>query len=191
MRIIGGEARGRKLKSPPGRTVRPTLSRVREGLFDMLAPRLPGARFLDLFAGTGAVGLEAASRGAAAVVLVEVSDRQARTIRENIQALAVEARVRLIRAAAGSALPHLAQAGKCFDVIFLDPPYDRPEAVVSTLEVISQWPGLVCPQGVVVAQHDSRLAMPDQVGACRLARARRFGDSTLSFYHLAEPPGGA
>jgi len=191
LRISGGEARGRKLKTPRGRRLRPTLSRVREALFDMLAPRLEGARFLDLFAGVGAVGLEAASRGAAQVVLVEAAPRNARLVQENLEALGLADRARVIRSAARTALLALAERGECFHLVFMDPPYHRPEAILAILELIAQAPALLCPGGVVVAQHDFRLVLPEAVGACRQVRTRRFGDTSLTFYQLYGPQGGA
>ncbi len=184
MRITGGSARGRKLKSVKGQGVRPTISRVREALFDILAARIPGSRFLDLYAGVGAVGIEAASRGAARVVLVEAAPRHARVIQENIAALGMGEVAQVLRAAASTGLAALAARGECFDIVFLDPPYDRPEEIVATLQQLSGERSLVCAEGLVVVQHDSRLALPEVVGACRQTRHRRFGDSTLTFYEL-------
>ena len=122
MRVIGGTLRGRRLQAPAGQSLRPTSDRVREALFNILAPRLPDASFLDLFAGTGAVGIEAASRGCRGVVLVEQDPRHARVLQENLQACGVEAAVELLRAPVLPTLRRLDRAGRCFPVIFADPP---------------------------------------------------------------------
>ena len=122
MRIAGGEWRGRALKAPPGDVLRPTQDRVREALFSMLMHETPGARFLDLFAGVGGVGLEALSRGAADCTFVELAPRHLAFLRANVAALAAEARCHLVRADAYAWLETF--EGAPFDVAFADPPYE-------------------------------------------------------------------
>jgi len=190
MRIIAGSAKGRKLKSVKGRGVRPTLGKVREALFDILAPRLEGARFLDLFAGVGAVGLEAASRGATWVVLVEVAPRHARLIEQNALELGLAERVRVMRASAHAAMEALERLGEAFDIIFMDPPYSEARTVADTLERLASHAGLLREGGVVVVQHDCRLAPPPRVGDLAQRRSRRFGDNTLTFYERSGDTGG-
>src|SRR5262245_20963890 len=123
-RIIAGHGKGRRLKSPKGLDTRPTGSRVKQTLFDILAPEVPGCRFLDAFAGNGGIGLEALSRGASRVVLVDQSAAAVAAIRENVAALAgAGGEVQVFRQDARVALAALADSGVRFDVVYLDPPY--------------------------------------------------------------------
>jgi 16S rRNA (guanine(966)-N(2))-methyltransferase RsmD len=179
MRILGGGSRGRRLRAPGGLATRPTGTRVRKTLFDILAPRLGGCRFLDAFAGTGAVGLEALSRGAGAVVLVEESAAAARALREN--ARVVEGgRVVVVRQDAAMALAALARSGRAFDVVYLDPPYDS-ELYEPVLEQVARL-SLLAPGGVCVAQHFKKRPLPERIGGLVRARSVRVGDHLLSFY---------
>src|SRR5512132_75419 len=124
MRIIAGALKGRRLATPKGDTTRPTADQVRIALMDTLMPRLPGARFLDLFAGAGGVGLEALSRGAARAVFVEQDAGAVTALQLNVATLRVKSATRVLRADAVRALNRLAADGERFDLIFLDPPYD-------------------------------------------------------------------
>ena len=182
MRIIGGAARGRRLKAPRGRAVRPTSDRVREALFDILSPRISGSRFLDLFAGAGAVGLEALSRGAREVVLVEANERAAKVIRENAAALGGADRITLVRAKAAAAVRGLAASGAKFDVVFLDPPYRHRAVLERTLAQVARPDGILAPDAIVVAEHDARAPSPSAVGMLSLQRSRRFGEAALTFF---------
>jgi 16S rRNA (guanine966-N2)-methyltransferase len=186
-RIIGGSGKGRRLKSPRGHMTRPTASRVRQALFDVLAGEVPGCRFLDLFAGSGGVGLEACSRGAASAVLVEVDSVAARSIRHNVGALGAGALARVVRGDVRTALSRLAASGEQFGIVFLDPPYgsDLYEPVLSALASGS----VLAPGGLVVAEHFHKRALPETIG--RLARARilRVGEQCLSFYRPAAADG--
>ncbi len=180
-RIIAGRSRGRRLKAPKGREVRPTGARVRQTLFDVLAPRLAGCRFLDAFAGSGAVGLEALSRGAARSVLVETSGTAVRAIQENARALGnAVGELRVFRQDARVALPALAEHGERFDVIYLDPPYDADlyEPVIAQAD----GEGLLAEGGVLVAEHFHKRALPERIGRLFRTREIRIGDHRLSFY---------
>jgi 16S rRNA (guanine966-N2)-methyltransferase len=190
-RIIGGEGKGRRLKAPRGHATRPTGARVRQTLFDILAPWLPGCRFLDAFAGAGAVGLEALSRGAAAVVLVDSATQAVTAIRANAAALArAGGDVRIVRQDARVALAAFADAGERFDVIYLDPPYDS-DFYEAALEQAGR-KGLLAEQGVVVAEHFHKRALPERIGGLTRTREVRVGDHRLSFYRRqqesAPPP---
>src|SRR5215216_7076393 len=123
MRVIAGNARGRRLKAPKGREVRPTADRVKEALFSLLARDLTGARVLDLFAGTGSLGIEALSRGAAQAVLVDSLAPAAKMIRENLHELGFTERATIWTAPVARTLRSMGRRGEIFDVIFLDPPY--------------------------------------------------------------------
>jgi len=173
MKVIGGTARGRKLKVPKGQTVRPTAARVKESLFNILPHDFSGLRVLDLYAGSGNVSIEALSRGAVEAVLVDESARSAAVIRENLT------RLELIQA-----LRKLDQAGEKFDLIFLDPPYER-GLVTATLEAIG--PGvLLNPAAIVVVEHSGREAVKPGYGALILNDQRRYGDTLLSFFDRSQ-----
>ena len=178
MRIIAGALKGRRLTAPTWDGLRPTSDRLRETLFNVLASRIGGARVLDVYAGTGAVGIEALSRGAAWVTFVESDRRAQRLIEANLAHCGVTDRYAIIRASADRALATLSTEGhNPFDVILLDPPYDRPSD-----EVLAGVDRVVAPDGLVVLEHARRQRAPAQAG--RLARARELisGDSALTFY---------
>jgi len=186
-RIIGGSGKGRRLKSPRGPLTRPTASRVRQALFDVLAAEVPGCRFLDLFAGSGGVGLEACSRGAALAVLVEVDPIAARSIRHNVATLSAEAVARAVRGDVRAALSRLAASGERFGIVFLDPPYgsDLYEPVLAALASGS----VLAPGGLVVAEHFHKRALPETIGRLVRVRILRVGEQCLSFYRSAEGEG--
>jgi 16S rRNA (guanine(966)-N(2))-methyltransferase RsmD len=185
-RIIGGTGKGRRLKTARGDTTRPTGARVRQSLFDILAPRLPGARFLDAFAGNGGVGLEALSRGAARVVLVDKSRGAIEAIRENVRALgSAPGAVEVFHQDARAALAALASAAERFDLVYLDPPYESPLYE----RLLEQCAGLLDPSGLVVAEHFHKRELPETIGGLARTRSVRIGDHRLSFY--ARQDGGA
>jgi len=180
-RIIGGQGKGRRLKTPSGAATRPTGARVRQTLFDILAPEIPGCRFLDAFAGSGGVGLEALSRGAALVVLVDLSAAAALALRDNARTLgAAGGEARVYRQDARTALASLAGAGEAFDVIYLDPPYDS-DLYEPLLETVGAR-GLLVAGGVVVAEHFKKRVLPETIGSLARVREARVGDHRLSFY---------
>lgn len=172
MRVIAGEFRSRVLKSLPGLEVRPTPDRLREALFNVLAPRIEGTTFIDAYAGTGAVGIEALSRGAAHAVFIENNRAASAVIRDNLHSLGILNRAEMVRAKAAQAL-----AKYMAEIIFLDPPYTRPgEYELALNSVASNTPSLV------IAQHDVRLALADRYGPLGRTRTLRQGDNVLSFY---------
>jgi len=180
-RIIGGQGKGRRLKAPKGLATRPTGARVRQTLFDILAPWLPGCRFLDAFAGAGAVGLEALSRGAALVVLVDAAADAVAAMRTNASMLAnTGGRVRIVRQDARVALAAFADAQERFDVVYLDPPYQS-DVYEASLEQAGRG-GLLAEHGVVVAEHFHKRALPERIGGLTRSREVRVGDHRLSFY---------
>jgi 16S rRNA (guanine(966)-N(2))-methyltransferase RsmD len=184
-RIIGGHGKGRRLSAPGGQATRPTGARVRQTLFDILAPRLPGCRFLDALAGSGAVGLEALSRGAARVVLVDRSGAAVSAIRENLALLkCAPGQAQVLRQEALVALAALGDSGVRFDVIYLDPPYAS-ELYEPLLEAVGRF-GLLAPGGLVVAEHFHKRALPETMGRLHRSREVRVGDHRLSFYRAAE-----
>ena len=183
MRIIAGTCRGRPLKAPTWEGLRPSSDRLRETLFNILAPRVVGARVLDLFAGTGAVGIEALSRGAAGAVLVEHDPRAVRLIEENAARCCVADRCVIIRATAEE-VAHRTRGAR-FDIVFLDPPYALHD-LGAILRSAGPW---IEPAGVLVLEH-ARRREPPLLASHRPARTVRSGDSALSFYDFpaATPP---
>jgi 16S rRNA (guanine966-N2)-methyltransferase len=172
MRVIAGEFRSRRLKSIPGAATRPTPDRLRETLFDILAPRIGGATFVDAYAGTGAVGIEALSRGAAHAWLLERNRAALDAIRHNIAALALEARATVIAGPVLLTLPRYRAA-----IVFLDPPYDQEREYTAALDLLA---GMQAP--LAIFQHSVRFALPEIHDTMERTRIVRQGDNALSFY---------
>lgn len=179
-RVIAGTARGIRLNAP-GPATRPLGDRVKQTTFAILEPRLRGAAFLDLYAGSGAAGIEALSRGAATAVFVERDEAALAVIRANLaRASFGPDRARVVR----SDVPGwLASTSGAFDIVFLDPPYGDP-AFVTVLERLGRG-GHAVPGGVVVAKHFWREAPPATVGLLASTRERRFGETGLMFYGVS------
>jgi 16S rRNA (guanine(966)-N(2))-methyltransferase RsmD len=183
MRIIAGEFRSRRLKTLPGMELRPTSDRLRETLLNVLADTVRGAVFVDCYAGTGAVGLEAVSRGAALAVFLEQSKAAVRVLNENVATLGVQGRTRVMEGPVDRGLRKLAAENLAPGVIFLDPPYAAREEYLTSLLALSNSP-LSTTVALIVAEHASRtdLAIP---AGLTLVRLLRQGDSALSFYRRA------
>ena len=175
MRIVGGEARGRPLRAVPGKSVRPTADRVRQSLFDALGQRMDGLAVLDLYAGTGALALEAVSRGAGRAVLVENDARACAAIFHNIASLGYDGRCRVIRGELPQALEQL--GGDRFDLVFSDPPYAL-EAAQATLDGLST-NDLLNPGARVLLEMDRRDPTPQCPDGFRIADERRYGDTRV------------
>ncbi|MEW6173057.1 MAG: 16S rRNA (guanine(966)-N(2))-methyltransferase RsmD [Bacillota bacterium] len=184
MRVIGGLAKRRTLKAPPGRSIRPTAERVKEALFNILAAKIPDAVFLDLFAGTGGIGIEALSRGAARVVFVDRSSRALNLIRENLRRTGFSERAMVIPQDALTALSLLRRCGESFDVIYIDPPYGKGHESKALPSIASK--GLLNPGGLVITETDYRGTPPEEVENLKLFRSERYGDTVLSFYCVEE-----
>jgi 16S rRNA (guanine966-N2)-methyltransferase len=172
MRVIAGEFRSRRLKSLPGLDTRPTPDRLRETLFDVLQTRINGAVFVDAYAGTGAVGIEALSRGASRAVFLEKDRRAVEVIRENLAALGLLERAKI---AQGSA--QLLLAAHSGDIVFLDPPYDREREYVAALEQLGEGA-----PPLVVVQHSKFFELAGDYGKLHRTRVLKQGDNVLSFY---------
>jgi 16S rRNA (guanine(966)-N(2))-methyltransferase RsmD len=184
-RIIGGSGKGRRLKAPAGDETRPTGARVRQTLFDILAPVIPGCRFLDAFAGGGGVGLEALSRGARRVVLIDEGKAAIDAVHANLALVPGAGAAAVFRQDARVALPALADRGERFDVVFLDPPYasDLYDTVLPLAERV------LAEDGVVVAEHFHKRALPERMGGLVNARSVRVGDHRLTFFRRPEERG--
>ena len=181
MRVIGGKYRGRRLKTVEGLAVRPTSDRLRETLFNILAPQIKGARFLDLCAGSGAVGIEALSRDASHVTFVDQSRRACSAIQVNFDTIGITNEATIVNKDAVNALRHL--TGE-FDVIFFDPPYES-EVYDRVLIELGE-SALPAPTAVVVVEHRAKHPPERTYGRLEIFRTVKQGESSLAFFHLAE-----
>ena len=183
MRIIAGKYRGRRLKGPPSLQTRPTSDRLRETLFNILAPRIGGARFLDLCAGSGAVGIEALSRGAGHVTFVDQSRKMCALIEANLDELQVdENEIEVVgREAAEFLRRHVKKGTKRFDIFFFDPPY------ATDYEGVLDYVGegaehLLAEDGLMIVEHHKQRELANEFGELQRYRSLKQGDSALSFY---------
>ncbi len=181
--IVTGTHKGRRLKDPQGSDLRPTSARVREALLSILGPRIPGADVLDLYAGTGAVGIESLSRGAHRVVFVENRPPAVRILRKNVALCGYEDRSLILTQPVETFLtrPPSFDESTAFDVVFADPPYHTTD-LVRLLECLSL-SGTVKGQGMVILEHFFKQAVPSRIGALTQTRQSRYGDTLLTFFH--------
>lgn len=178
MRVIAGVAKGHPLRAPKGQGTRPTSDRVREALFNVLAPRVPEARVLDGFAGTGALGIEALSRGAASAVFVEQDGGVAQVIRDNLRRTGLESQAKVLVQDV-SRTGSLAPLGP-FDLLFLDPPYDR-GWVQRMLDAVGA-AKLLALDGLLMIEHSRREPAPEQAGELERRRQLTYGDTVISIF---------
>ena len=179
MRIIAGSLKGRRLAPVKGR-LRPTAAKVREAVFNILGESVFKARVLDLFAGTGALGIEALSRGAREAVFVEDHPGALKVLRRNLEDLGLVDRSRVLPLPVAGALKKLALEGEKFGLVFLDPPYGG-AAAAATLTALAA-AAILAPSAWVVAEHSSRQSLPDAVGQLARRQLKRYGDTQVSFY---------
>ena len=188
VRVIAGSAKGRRLTTMPTLALRPTADRVREALFNILGAHVDGAAVLDLFAGSGAVGLEALSRGARLAVFVEVHEPACRLIEKNLRLCRLHEHAVVRCRDVLNVLATLKVQGQTFDVIFLDPPY-RASLVEDALQQLGDG-RLLSEGGQVIAEHFFKRVLPERYGRLRRVRVARFGDVALSFYRVEDQEGG-
>ncbi|BAD40423.1 16S rRNA (guanine(966)-N(2))-methyltransferase RsmD [Symbiobacterium thermophilum] len=189
MRVITGSAKGRPLKTVKSRAVRPTSDRVKESLFNIIGSRVVDADFLDLFAGSGAVGIEALSRGARACVFVELQTAHLKVVADNLRTTGLAGRAELIRRDARAALVDLAHRGRRFDFIFVDPPYGQ-DLVPAVLALIDGH-GVLAEDGWVICEHHAKDPVPAAAGGLYRFREVLFGETMLSIYRAdARDAGG-
>lgn len=186
MRIVAGTAKGRALEGPKGQNIRPTADQVRESLFNILGQWLDGQKVLDLYAGTGALALEAISRGAVSAVLVD-RDREALGLcRKNAESLGFEAQVRILGMPVSRAVQTLGKEGASFDLIFADPPYAA-EAITEVLEQVAA-NKLLAPGGTLVFEHDRHESAPEAHAGLMRIDSRAFGQTRVSLFRSADVP---
>ena len=184
MRIISGTYRGLHLATLKGGAMRPTSDHLRETLFNVLGPEVEGRTFLDVYAGTGAVGIEALSRGAKEVVFVEHHRPAAELIRRNLETLQVEEGFYVMTTTVLKGLEKLAEEGSHFDFVFLDPPYAEIREYHHVLRQLARGE-LLLPTSLVIAEHSRHCNLEEQYGTLRRTRLLRRGDSQLGFYRPA------
>lgn len=192
MRIISGQNRGQRIQTLKGSQLRPTSDQMRETLFDVLGPGVSGSSFLDAYAGSGAVGLEALSRGASEVVFVEHHRAAMTMIRKNLSALKIDGGYRLMTSKVLTAIERLDEEGDPFDFIFLDPPYSEASEYHHALRQLGR-SRLVAPGSLVIAEHSRHYFLEDHYTGLERTRSIRHGDAELTFYrlHQAEAADGA
>ncbi len=181
MRVITGSARGRRLKELEGMETRPTTDRVKEGVFNIIQFDIEGRRVLDLFAGTGQLGIETLSRGAAAAVFVEQRRDAAALVRENLKLTGLTDRARVVN---GDAMAFLSSAKEKFDLIFIDPPYAA-DLWESALEAISRF-DILSDHGIIVCESPVEREMPELAAPYFLHRTYRYGKIKVTTYHREE-----
>jgi 16S rRNA (guanine(966)-N(2))-methyltransferase RsmD len=186
MRIIAGRFRSRVLVAPPGMSTRPTSDRLRETLFNVLAPRISGAAFLDLYAGSGAVGTEALSRGAELVTFVERAPAALKVLRGNLERLGIDSGYRIHASSVAAYFRSSVQAGpkgERHEVLFMDPPWEAEQEYAVTLGLLgSSAAALLAPGAIVIAEHRRKLPLDEQYGNLSRTRLLEQGDAALSFY---------
>ncbi|TLS49901.1 16S rRNA (guanine(966)-N(2))-methyltransferase RsmD [Paenibacillus antri] len=180
VRVISGSAKGRPLKAVPGTGTRPTTDKVKEALFSMIGPYFDGGEALDLFAGSGGLGIEALSRGIERAVFVDSDRKAVETVRDNAKAAKVEGAAEIYRNEAMLALKALAKRGRTFDLVFLDPPY-RMKDVPDYLLYMEEH-GMLRDGATAVAEHEASHAYPEAFGGFALRRRADYGDTAVSIY---------
>jgi 16S rRNA (guanine966-N2)-methyltransferase len=180
MRIIGGEFRGRKIKQPPFEAVRPTKDQVREAVFNVIAEKVPGSKVLDIFAGSGAYGLEALSRGAEECVFVEKRSQCSRVITENIRLLGIVERTKIKTKDALKTLELFGKNGERFDLIFSDPPYNKGMGK-KTLIMVSHY-DILKPAGLLIIEHHRSESIPEVEGNVSIFKQKTYGDISISVF---------
>jgi 16S rRNA (guanine966-N2)-methyltransferase len=188
MRVIAGHYRSRVLHAPRGQDTRPTSDRLRETLFNVLAPRIEGAVFLDLYAGSGAVGIEALSRGAQEAIFVEQAEAANRVVRANLAALGIRGKYALEPRSVTAGLRRLAESGRQTDLVFLDPPYAHADEYAVVLNLLGgECSGVLGPGALVIAEHEKRRDLGARYGTLVRCRILKQGDAALSFYRIDSP----
>ena len=180
LRVIGGTARGVPLKSPDTKNTRPTLDRTKESLFNILMPYIPDTKVLDLFSGSGSLGIEALSRGAEKAVFVDQSKKCRDIIIENIKKTKMEERSKVMTLDVYKAIKLLGNEKAKFDIVFLDPPYNM-NFIAKTIQNIEEF-DIIAEEGIVVCEHHINEQAPEQVGSLTKVRIKEYGETLYSFY---------
>lgn len=182
MRVIAGDLKGRALTAVPGKGTRPTTDKVKESIFNMIGPYFSGGVALDLYAGTGGLGIEGLSRGLDRVIFVDADAKAVSVVKGNLEKLGVGNRAEVYRNDSARALKALAKRDVRFDVVFLDPPYAQQK--IAAEMAILQDAGLLADGCWIVAEHDAEVKLPDQIAGCMVQKTATYGDTTVSIYRL-------
>lgn len=184
MRIVSGSLKGKLVKAVPGSSTRPTTDKVKEAIFNIIGPYFNGGLGLDLFAGSGGLGIEALSRGADKVIFVDKDGKAIQTISENVGSCQLEESSEIYRNDAERALKAILKRELTFDFIFLDPPYKK-QQLVKLLEIISR-EHLLAKEGTIVCEHGSEIHLPDTVGSLAVRKYEKYGIIAITIYEMVE-----
>ncbi|MHB1392034.1 MAG: 16S rRNA (guanine(966)-N(2))-methyltransferase RsmD [Clostridia bacterium] len=184
MRVIAGEFRGRRLDRIEGMDIRPTSDKVKESLFNILGDVVIDSVFLDLFGGTGGIGIEALSRGAKHAVFADADIKSIKVLKGNLEHLNIKDNVEVFNTEYSTAISKLYMNKKEFDIIFIDPPYSVGLAQ-NALKEIDKYP-ILAQSGLIIVEHDSRDDMPSSLGKLYMYRSKQYGNTTLSFYAISK-----
>ena len=184
LRVISGKARGLKLDTPKNQDVRPTTDRVKESLFNMINSYIMDSNILDLFAGTGSLGIECLSRGAKNCVFVDKSKDSINIVRSNVKKVSVDNESTILNVDFKDAVKRLSTQNQKFDVIFMDPPYYE-NMFIECLKSIDKF-NLLDEDGIIVVEHDTKDLFEDSIGRLNKSREKKYGNTTLTFYKLEE-----
>ncbi|WNS77059.1 16S rRNA (guanine(966)-N(2))-methyltransferase RsmD [Bacillus sp. DTU_2020_1000418_1_SI_GHA_SEK_038] len=182
MRVVSGNRKGKALKAVPGSSTRPTTDKVKEAMFNIIGPYFDGGIVLDLFAGSGGLGIEALSRGIEKAIFVDKDGKAIQTIRDNVNTCDFEDRVEIYRNEAERALKAVIKRELSFDIIFMDPPYKK-QQLLKLLEIINEANVLV-EGGTIVCEHGSDIQLPDTVGKLEKRKFEKYGMISITIYHL-------
>ncbi|MDD9270240.1 16S rRNA (guanine(966)-N(2))-methyltransferase RsmD [Paenibacillus sp. GCM10023248] len=183
MRVISGTAKGRPLKAVPGVSTRPTTDKVKEAIFSMIGPYFDGGQVLDLFAGTGGLGIEALSRGMDKAVFIDIEKKSIDTIQHNLQAAGLKDQAEIYRTDAARALKALAKRDQQFQLVFLDPPY-KMKVIADLIGAMEEY-AIVGAETTIVVEHDAKDVQEDGIGQFRQQRRADYGDTAVTIY---KPP---
>ncbi len=184
MRVNAGFSKGKKLKSLSGKEVRPTSDKVKAAVFDTLGQNLEGKNFLDLFSGTGGMGIEALSRGAEYAVFIEKNTDCVKIIYENLKITGLDSRARVIKTEVFRGLAKLQREKLTFDYIYMDPPYFGP-LYVPVMEAVSE-KGLFEKDGILIVEHFKNIILPEKVFGLRQGKEKKYGDTIITYYFKKE-----
>jgi 16S rRNA (guanine966-N2)-methyltransferase len=182
MRVVSGACKGRQLQAVPGMTTRPTTDKVKEAIFNMVGPYFDGGIGLDLFAGTGGLGIEALSRGLDLVIFVDRDPKAVQTIRKNIEICGLKDKAEVYRNVADRALKAVQKRGLQFDLIFLDPPY-KMQQLKTLIEKIDQ-ENLLTSNGWIIAEHSNEISLPESIGSLQMIKHETYGITAVSLFRV-------
>ena len=184
LRVIAGVAKGHRLKTPRGMATRPTSDRVKEALFNIIAAFVPDSYVLDMFSGTGSLGIEALSRGAAYAVFVDYHKECVDIIKENLNYTKLQSKAKVFQADCLRVAKKLGRRGNRFDIIFMDPPYSKNLVEGALSSIVEN--GIIKDNGIIVVEHRKSDTVPQKIGDVELVRRQDYGDTSLSFYRRKE-----